>query len=458
MKISFLRLTKISWKLTAIYAFMFFVILFLVNMSILYGVKYYLQSVSINEVKNSSNILTLKIEHVSSNPRRLFTSSLFNEMPPIKNIHVIVTNELGEIINSSSGFRSGVPANSSLKSVQQLSVNNRKLVLLNRKVLSSEGIPIFLQVVKDMKDESEFATMLILLMIFASAGGIIISIFIGQVLSKKMLKPIDNITKAAQSISIYHLNKRIENNGPDDELSRLTKTFNEMIDRLQNSFDKQNQFVSDASHELRTPISVIQGYINLLDRWGKDDKDILEESIEIVKNETSNMTKLTEKLLFLARGGSNALKPVKEEFALNELIDEVVKESRIIAPEHDIINIQNDPLSINNDAEMLKQMLRAIIDNSIKFTPIGGKIEITSIAAKNSAKIIIKDSGIGIPKEDIPYIFNRFYRVDKSRVKEKGGSGLGLSIVKSIVDSYGGSISVESEPDKGTLITIVLPI
>ncbi|MBZ4688736.1 MAG: putative two component sensor histidine kinase [Clostridiales bacterium] len=204
-----------------------------------------------------------------------------------------------------------------------------------------------------------------------------------------------------------------------------------MIDRLQSSFERQSQFVSDASHELWTPISIIQGYINLMDRWGKEDRDVLQESIDAIKNETSNMTELIEKLLFLARGGSGTQKLVKDEFWLNELINEVIKESRIVAPNRDISSKQNDSQRVYADRRLLKQMLRALVDNSIKFTSESGKIEINAINNGDNAKIIISDNGIGIPEEEIPLIFNRFYRVDKARARGTGGSGLGLSITGS---------------------------
>ena len=162
-------------------------------------------------------------------------------------------------------------------------------------------------------------------MAIADFIGIIASIILGYIVSKKMLKPIDHITKAAENISINNLKERIEVTGPDDELKRLGNTFNKMIDRLQEAFDRQIQFVSDASHELRTPIAVIQGYANLLDRWGKDDREALEKSIHAIKLETSNMANLVEKLLFLAKGDSGNQVIEKKEFWLNELINEVSK-------------------------------------------------------------------------------------------------------------------------------------
>lgn len=229
-----------------------------------------------------------------------------------------------------------------------------------------------------------------------------------------------------------------------------------MIDRLQESFNRQVQFVSDASHELRTPIAVIQGYANLLDRWGKNDKEALEKSIYAIKLETDNMASLVEKLLFLAKGDSGNQKIDKKEFWLNDLINEVVSESKLIAPNRIITNSFNDPVKVYADYKMIKQMIRIFIDNSIKFTKDKSKIDISSKLYNKSIKITVSDNGIGIPKDEIKNIFDRFYTVDKSRSKEKGGTGLGLSIAKWITDMHNGIIEVESEEGKGTTISVIL--
>lgn len=258
------------------------------------------------------------------------------------------------------------------------------------------------------------------------------------------------------NIFVLFIEERIDVKGPDDELKRLANTFNKMIDGLQGAFNRQVQFVSDASHELRTPIAVIQGYANLLDRWGKDDRTALEKSIYGIKLEASNMANLIEKLLFLAKGDSGTQLVEKKEFWLNELIDEVVKESKLIEQDHKISSNKNDTVKILADYKMIKQMLRIFVDNSIKFTPNNGNIDVSSEAQGNVVRITVRDTGIGIPKEEIANVFDRFYIVDKSRSKEKGGTGLGLSIAKWIVNMHQGTIAVESEEGKWTEVTVTL--
>ncbi|MDK2919561.1 MAG: hypothetical protein PWQ37_2294 [Candidatus Petromonas sp.] len=457
MRINFFRFTKISLKLTMIYALLFSFVLILLNASILYGVKYFLVHQAIQQVENTSSVMVDKMKDSDDGQQELFDKEFIREVQFNENVDINIADINCNILNSSENYNGEIPITTYLDITKKIEAGEKHLVFRNSKIVLNNGKIVYLQVIKDMENEYGFMKILFVLMAIADAIGMLISILIGFIISKRVLKPIDNITTTAQSISIHDLNNRIEVTGPDDELTRLARTFNEMIERLKSSFEKQSQFVSDASHELRTPISIIQGYINLMDRWGKEDKAVLQEAIDAIKNETSNMTELIEKLLFLARGESGTQKLVKEEFWLNELINEVIKESRIVSPNRDIYSKQNDSQRIFADRRLLKQMLRALVDNSIKFTSEGGKIEINAINDGDNARIIISDNGIGIPEEEIPLIFNRFYRIDKARARGTGGSGLGLSIVKWIVDAHGGSISVKSAAGKGTDITINLP-
>jgi signal transduction histidine kinase len=312
--------------------------------------------------------------------------------------------------------------------------------------------------VKNIEEQDHFLHILDNNLMMMNILGVIIAILSGIYLSKKLLLPIKKITNTAKEISVYDLNNRIDIGGPDDELKELACTFNDMIEGLQESFERQKQFVSDASHELRTPIAVIQGYVNLLGRWGKDDREVLEESIDAIKSETENMKKLLEQLLFLARGDNISYQLEKKEFELSELIEDIVKETKLIDQTHEIEYFFDQNTWIYADPKLIKQMLRILMDNSIKFTPVNGKIRIASEKYNNHVVIRVEDSGIGIPKEDIPYIFDRFYRSDKSRTKATGGAGLGLSIAKWVVESHNGNIEVESQLEKGTKMIVKLPI
>lgn len=319
------------------------------------------------------------------------------------------------------------------------------------------GNPVQIQIKSKMIKESTSLIIIVLLLIIVDIFLVLSVIASGAKSSRKILKPIESMTQTVENITINELNTRLDISGSQDELKDLARTFNNMLDRIQKSYEQQNQFVSDASHELRTPIAVIQGYTDLLDRWGKKDESILEESLTAIKEESENMKELVEKLLFLARGDKNTQKIEKKYFYLNKLIDEIVKETRIIDEDHNIQNPQNDEVEINADPRLIKECLRIFIDNCIKYTPKGGEIKIESIDKENKVQILIQDTGIGIPKEDLPYILNRFYRADKSRTKETGGTGLGLSIASWIIQKHSGTMTIESQVDVGTRVIINLP-
>jgi signal transduction histidine kinase len=318
-----------------------------------------------------------------------------------------------------------------------------------------------IEVSKNLSNDKYYLALLTTATAISFLLAIILTSFIGSMASRKMLKPIDNMTRTAKSISAGDLNTRLDVVDSHDELKELALTFNDMLDRIQTSFDQQNVFVSDASHELRTPIAVIQGYANLLNRWGKEDKEVLLESINAIVSESKYMQELVEKLLFLASADKKSQILVTNSFSLNELIDEVLKETSIIDSLHIIGSEINETIMVNGDRGLIKQALRIFVDNSIKYTPAGGSININSNLRANKALMIIQDTGIGISAEDLPYIFNRFYKADKSRTRESGGAGaglgLGLSIAKWIIEQHQGDIKVESIQNKGTKIIISLP-
>jgi two-component system, OmpR family, sensor histidine kinase ArlS len=316
----------------------------------------------------------------------------------------------------------------------------------------------FVQIINKLSQETVYAGIFIFTLIALEILFIFFITITGYLASKKLLGPIYAMTETVKNVTINQLDARINVRGSQNEFRDLAKTFNSMLDRLQSSYEMQNQFVSDASHELRTPISVIQGYANLLDRWGKDDRQVLEEAILAIKTESEDMKNLIEKLLFLARGDKETQRIEKTDFDTKELIDEVIKETKLIDDTHEIVSVRNEGIIFNADRSLLKEVLRIFVDNSVKYTPAGGKIELQCYSQDNRILLIVEDNGTGISKEDLPYIFDRFYRADKSRTKNTGGTGLGMAIAKWIVLKHGGDIKVQSEINIGTKITISLPL
>lgn len=243
----------------------------------------------------------------------------------------------------------------------------------------------------------------------------------------------------------------------DADLKGLEDAINSLLKRARESSNQQIRFVSDASHELRTPIAVIKGYTDMLDRWGKDDQKILDESITAIKTETEHMNRLVEQLLFLARGDSGRTPLKLESFSLSDMLREVCEESMMIDSEHKWSISADKEILAFGDIALLKQAVRILVDNARKYTPCGEAITLRAKLDENGAPtIVVQDTGIGISADDMSRVFDRFYRSDPARVREKGGTGLGLSIAKWIVDRHEGYFEVLSNQDFGTRITIHL--
>jgi signal transduction histidine kinase len=241
-----------------------------------------------------------------------------------------------------------------------------------------------------------------------------------------------------------------------EELRDLANAINDLLMRINESYQAQVRFVSDASHELRTPIAVIQGYANMLDRWGKSDEKTLSESIDAIKGESDHMKTLIEHLLFLARGDSDTIRLQPENFNVSELLEEVIKEARLIDDGHQYEFNPTEPVWIIGDKQLIKQVLRILVDNAMKYSPKNEKILLKLLRDNHQIHIIVQDNGIGIRPQDVPHIFDRFYRSDESRDKKTGGSGLGLAIAKWIIEKHGGHFEVISRVGIGTRITITL--
>ncbi len=283
---------------------------------------------------------------------------------------------------------------------------------------------------------------------------VVIFITFGSLAGQTMLYPLRRIIKKLDKITANDMSQRLDSVDSQDELMELTDRFNEMLDDLEESFMRQKNFVSDASHELRTPIAVIQGYADLLDRWGKKDPSVIEEAIEAMKQESQNMKSIVEQLLYLARLGS--FKPILKEFNLSEVINDVVSAYELTCTDKTITTRIDERIIVYTDRALVVEVIRIIVDNAIKYTPSGGKIDISTYSSQDNVYVSIADNGIGISADDLPHIFDRFYRCDKARGRESGSTGLGLSIAKSIVDMLNGEISVTSKLGKGTTFVVKL--
>lgn len=274
----------------------------------------------------------------------------------------------------------------------------------------------------------------------------------------RMLTPIQEMSDTINRITVSNIHsERLNLSGVTDELKELAETFNDTLDRLETSYESQKQFVSDASHELRTPIAVVQGYANMLKRWGSKDADVLEESVEAISNEAMQMQDLVEKLLFLSRHDKKTLKLKKEHFNMKPVVEEMVKETRLVAKNRNIEAPALEEVRVYGDKQAIKQAIRVFIDNAQKYTEDGDTIRISCENKQGDCVITVEDTGIGMMKKDLDNIFSRFYRADDVRDKKIEGHGLGLSIAKLIIMAHTGRIKIRTQYTKGTSFIVTIP-
>ena len=300
-------------------------------------------------------------------------------------------------------------------------------------------------------------------LILTNLLGIVLALCACYYVSRRALAPIRAITEASRAIEVSDLSRRVEMPPAKDELSELVQTINHMLDRLESGFEQQQQFVSDASHELRTPVTVMLGYSDMLSRWGREDAETLDEGISAIRTEAENMKALIERLLFLARADQKRQVLKKERIDFQALLADVAKKADLVKGDHTLVLEANEPGVIFADEVIMRQMLRIFIENAFKYTPSSGTITLSSRRGKNALQVEIRDTGIGIAPEHQEKIFERFYRVDSSRTKigegtGTGGTGLGLSIARWIAETHDIEIKLESEPGKGTTIRLSIPL
>ncbi len=337
---------------------------------------------------------------------------------------------------------------------------HEEMIYYKRITLERGGQIFYLNFFRTITIEKQFLRYLLSILFTMSIIGVIFALIVGYIVSNKVLKPIRDVTETAKSIEANNMDGRLELGKSRDEVTELADTFNHMLDRLQESFQQQQQFVSDASHELRTPVTVILGYSDMLVRWGREDDELLEEGINSIQSEANNMNKLIEDLLFLARADQNKQMLIKAPTELSTVIDTAIEKIKL--KENQTIDVLiNDAGEIFADKDAIIKMLMIFIDNGIKYSGDNGKVRIYSRRDDKFMKVSIEDNGIGIAKEHHKKIFERFYRVDSSRTKLSEGvtsAGLGLSIAKWIADQHDIKIDLESEINEGTKIILTVPL
>jgi heavy metal sensor kinase len=323
----------------------------------------------------------------------------------------------------------------------------------------ANGRTYTLQIAEPLRDVPgalrRFATVLVVAMpamlLVAGAGGYWIS--------RRALAPVDSISADARAITAQDLSRRLEVPQTGDELQRLSETLNDMLARLETAFARTRDFTADASHELRTPIAFMRTVADVALRRPRSDADY-REALEEIRLELDRTAALVESLLTLARADAAGTLTSRETVDLVAIVNAACTHAKRIAEEKRLrleTPADNDPIAMVGNRELLHRLFGILLDNAVKYTPPGGRIDVRVVKDDGRVRVGVRDSGIGITPEDVEHVFERFYRADKARTRENGGAGLGLAIGRWIAETHGGTLTVESELNRGSTFTVVLP-
>jgi heavy metal sensor kinase len=325
--------------------------------------------------------------------------------------------------------------------------------------LAGEGQPFAVVLLAPLEEVSQELRLLLSALVLAVPVALLGLGGWSYLMARAALAPMERLRRSTEEITAARLDRRLPVVHANDELGRLSRTINAMIARLERSFREIRRFTADASHELRTPLTILRTQAEVaLDKHlsPAEHRDLLGGILE----ECERLTRLIEQLLALAREDAGAGATAFQPIDLSSLIEQVVEDMRPLAEARGLALLVavDGRLSIAGEESRLRQVFYNLLDNAIKYTPEGGAIAVRAQWADRSAVVTVRDTGIGIPPEHLPHVFDRFYRVDKARSREQGGTGLGLSIARGIIEAHRGSIALASAPDRGTTCTVTLPL
>jgi two-component system, OmpR family, sensor kinase len=341
------------------------------------------------------------------------------------------------------------------KVFETIRLEGQDVRVFTRAVITNDEFLGFMQVARSLESQQDALGFLRRTLFIAGACLLVLAIGVAWLLAGLSLRPIERVTRAAREVGLSgRLDRRLAPVHSRDEIARLVDTFNHMMSRLEGAFTAQRRFVADASHELRTPLTTIRGNLELLRRTGAVQEPEMAEALGDVIGEAERMSRLVNGLLALARadaGQQLRLAPVR----LDELVTSVYREAQALSREVSVDLGTLVQVEVLGDADALKQLLLILVDNGIKYTPAGGTVTLEVRREEDKVAAVVRDTGQGISPEDLPHIFERFYRSPSARAS--GGTGLGLAIAHWIVDEHRGRIAVESTPNVGTTFSVYFP-
>jgi two-component system OmpR family sensor kinase len=460
---------SIRWRLTLWFTLILMVILTFSGAIL----DFLLQGYLLNGVDNDLRIYSARVHgtlHSDPTQGPLDYNVIHSNLPAINEFsspgtYIQLIDENGKVVVKSDNLGvSELPVNPSfiergfkgIVDIQTVSAGENARVRIMVSPLYTVDQTLLLEVAQSLQSIDSALSQLRLAIIFGGILGLLVAAALGALLVRRALSPVERITKIARSIEQDpNLNRRVGYKGPMDEIGRLATTFDYMIEKLNKLFESQKRFVADASHELRTPLTVIQGNIDLLKRnMGEEDR---RESLKSIESESKRMSQIANDLLLLAEIEAGQKGKI-EEIPLKELVREEIRRSENSAGTRKILFVRQEELILKGDVYKIRQILSNLVNNAIKYTPENGEIKISLFRDREWACLEVSDNGIGIAPEHLSFLFDRFYRVDKARSRNREGTGLGLAIVKEVAEQHGGKVSVVSESGKGSKFTVWLKL
>jgi len=445
---------KLRSKINLYTSALFIVLLIIMNTSIYFAFSHLMKE---NELERTIAEVEKIVTDIREAADRIAPSELLRANVPVDGMILLLKEDLttdGKITSPSEGKLSSRDNMFYPGEYSELTMyEGTSYVFVSVPIVWLDGSVVNLQMTTSIESTNDMIHLLAIVLIFVTVIATIPTFVSSRILSNLIIQPIRSMINTMKDIQKSGQFKQLKlDDSTEGELVEMGETFNHMIDLLQTNFEKQEQFVSNASHELRTPLTIIENYADLLKRRGLERPDLFEESIDAIHSEAIRMREMTEQLLSIARQEQWNIHT--EQINIAQLVQETVKTFQTTYQRE--INFEGSYQIISyTDIQKLKQLLFIFLDNARKYSE--DQITVRVGQTEKEMTIQIEDRGVGIPKEDLPKVFDRFYRVDQARSRKQGGTGLGLAMAKDIADALGARIEISSRENQGTVVTLFLP-
>jgi heavy metal sensor kinase len=465
---------SIRFRLIAWYAGLLVLVFVLLGSLMYAGLKSYLEhSLSVAQVKRSQQIADTLLTNIGKTGEAHVISEINSWFAPETNDRFIrITRNDASVFsvlyvskspNDLSFDASRVPPHQEpgreVSWREERTADDKQLLIATVPCKSDDGRHFLVEVGASIEPIQAVLRRLIVILVLALAAMVLVATIGGYFLIRRALAPVDRIASSAEQITLHNLRERLPIAETGDELQRLSISLNHMIARLEDAFQHNRRFIADASHELRTPLTIMRGELETIVEETQSAPEVQRTAASVLE-EVERLARIVEGLFAVSRLDAGEAQKECVLFDLADLAASTAEQMCLLAEDKGISVSCQAPgeVIVEGDRARMKQVVVNLLDNAIKYTSSGGKIRLSVIAHGGNAMLEVEDTGIGIPMEAQPHIFERFFRVDKARSREMGGAGLGLSIVKSICTAHSGQVEFQSKEGTGSRFKVVLPL